>query len=325
MNRRVVYAGAFVTALASVPVNGRQPKAPAAPPLPPAVIFAALAGGANPAPQTVTIATATSSPMQVTSVQPSWLTVTVTNQGSQATATVSANLQGVAAAVSHATIEFTSADRKLLRKLTAWLLTVKPLPDDSAYQVEFRMTGYAGDLSGYPDCAVNPQGFDVLQGIVTGRENVPAGEDVRYTGTLGRLTAIDLCGTKGKKGPGDDELVWCAASLVGVASMKVQLDVYGEAGRGGWLNAKPDGSWFTGSVQGACETADMTAWEKDYPGGESGGSPDGQAIDESTGALPRLFAAGRARLVPGTFVPHAPGGRPGPASGWTLNVIKKLK
>jgi hypothetical protein len=56
-----------------------QPKPAVAPPMPPAVIFAALTGGANPAPQTVPIASG--AVMQLTSALPSWLTVTVSNRG----------------------------------------------------------------------------------------------------------------------------------------------------------------------------------------------------------------------------------------------------
>lgn len=303
-------------------VQASQPKPPSGPPTPPAVIFAALAGGANPAPQTVAIASGAA--MQVTGALPSWLTVAVNNQGSQTTATVTVNLANAPAGINHATIDFSSADKKILKKIYAWLMTLKALPDDSAYQVEFRTTGYGGEMSG-PDCKVNPNGFDVLQGIVAGREAVPSGDDVRYRGTLGRMTSMDLCGTKGKRGPGDDELVWCAASLVGVASMKVQLDVAGDAGRGARLSAEPDGSWFTGSVQGSCETADMKEWEKEYPGGESGGSPGGQDIDESTGALPRLFANGHARLTPNTtFIPRGTNNG-GNTSGWTMKVLAKLK
>ena len=291
--------------------------------MPPGVIFAALAGGANPAAQTVPIANGVA--MQVTSALPSWLSVTVSNDGSRSTATVNVNLASAPAGISHATIDLSSADKKILKKLYAWLMTLAPLPDDSAYLVEFRTTGIGGEMGADPDCKANPNGYDLLMGILTGRESVRAGENVRYHGTLGRVTAMDLCGTKGKKGPGDDELVWCAASLTGLAGMKVELEVKAESGRGARLSAEPDGSWFTGSVQGACESTDMKDWEKDYPSGESGGAPGGQDIDESIGTLPRLFANGHARLTPNsTFVPRGVNNG-GSTSGWTMKVLAKLK
>ena len=171
--------------------------------------------------------------------------------------------------------------RQRSRRLIVLLATLTPRADDAAYLVEFRYTGYTGLVEGYPNCQVNPLGFDVLKGVVTGREAVARGDDVEYHGTLGRMTSIDFCETRGKTSAGDDERVWCAAKLTGIASMKVQLDVYGEIGRGAWLKADPDGSWFTGSVKGTCESADMREWEQDYPGGDSGGSPSGQPIDES--------------------------------------------
>src|SRR5580765_535186 len=102
----VVVIGSLIT------IHAWQPKAPAvAPPMPPAVIFAALAGGASPAPQTVPIASG--AVMQLTSAPPSWLTVTVSNQGPQSTATVNVNLASAPAGISHASIDFTSADKKI--------------------------------------------------------------------------------------------------------------------------------------------------------------------------------------------------------------------
>ncbi len=315
-----------VTVGSLITLHAWQPKAPAvAPPMPPGVVFAALAGGANPAPQTVPIASG--AVMQLTSALPPWLTVTVNNSGAQPTATVNVNLASAPAGLSHATIDFASADKRILKKLYALLMTVKPLPDDSAYQVEFRMTGIGGEMGSDQDCKANPNGFDLLHGIVTGREAVKPRENVSYHGTVGRVTSMDLCGTRGKKGPGDDELVWCAASLTGLAGMTVDLELYGESGRGGWLHAKPDGSWFVGTVQGQCETATMKDWQNEYPGGESGGSPDGQAIDESIGALPRLFDAAslRPRLTANsTFIPRGTNNG-GNTSGWTMKVLAKLK
>lgn len=312
---------ALTAVLAVAPIHTQTP--PVAPPEPPGVVFGALAGGVNPAPQTITLANTTGSPLQVTSSQPSWLSVTIANQAATATVAFSVDLTGVPAGVQHAVVDLASSNSKLLKKLYVWLAAVQPLPNDSAYQVEFRYVGYTGLAEGYPDCAVNPRGFDMLTGVIAGREAVAPGDDVQYRGALGRVTNIDICETRGKKGPGDDERVWCAARLTGVAGMNVELEVYGESGRGAWLKAEPDGSWFTAVVQGACERADMVEWEQEYPDGSTGGSPDGQPIAESR--LHPMFSGGRARLVPGLFPPQGPTGRFGQVDGWELNVLKKLK
>jgi hypothetical protein len=79
-------------------------------------------------------------------------------------------------------------------------------------------------------------------------------------------------------------------------------------------------------VTGSCHSADQLTWEREYPrddalkpgdsGDEGGGAtPNGQPIDDP---LSKLFAAGRARLVVGTFPPERP-------DGWTMTVIRKLR
>jgi hypothetical protein len=289
-------------------------------------IFSGLAGGANPAPQTITVPNTAGAPVQVAASQPSWVTVTVETQGGRTSVTASVNSTGLPPGVTHIDFDLTSGS-KLVKKLYVLLALLKPLPNDSAYEVELRYTGYTGLVEGTPNCKVNPQGFDVMKGIVAGREAVGARGDVLYRGTLGRGTVIDFCETRGRRGSDDDERVWCSATLTGIASMDVELEVYGESGRGAFVKAEPDASWFTASVTGACESADMMAWEKDYPSGESGASPSGQAIDESVGAAPRLFdAAGLgARLVVGSFPPRQLSGRFRRPDGWTLTVIRKIQ
>jgi hypothetical protein len=322
MNRYLTFLSLLLAALVTASVAAQNP-APR-PPDPPGTVFAGLVGGANPAAQTLTVTVPgkPGSTLQVTSVQPSWLTVTVANQGSEAQVTLSVDLKGPAADLRRATVELKSSDATAaIKKIIVLLATLTPRADDAAYLVEFRYTGYTGLVEGYPNCQVNPLGFDVLKGVVTGREAVARGDDVEYHGTLGRMTSIDFCETRGKTRAGDDERVWCAAKLTGIASMKVQLDVYGEIGRGAWLKADPDGSWFTGSVKGTCESADMREWEQDYPGGDSGGSPSGQPIDESAVVGgPRLVAPnGRTGLVVGTFPSRNPKG------GWEMKVLAKLR
>jgi hypothetical protein len=326
MNARFTSLTLLLGCALSVAPGATQTPKPTTPPVPPAVVFAGLVGGANPDPQAIDVPNTGSpgSTLAVTTAQPSWLQVTVTNAGPHASVKFSVNLAGLAANAYKFMVEIKSTDKSMLvKKILVMLATFPPPPpNDSAYKVELRYTGYTGLASGYPDCDVNPAGFDVLTGIVTGREAVSPGDDVVYRGALDRYTAIDFCGTRGKRQPDDDERVWCAASLIGIATMNVQLEVYGEAGRGGYLHASSDGSWSTSDVQGTCAPAEMAQWERDYPAADDGGggSPNGQPIDEALSGTARLFAGGRARLAVGTFPPSDP-----KQDGWTLEVMAKLK
>ena len=127
----------------------------------------------------------------------------------------------------------------------------------AAYEVELRFTGYSG-LATSPDCdaRTNPRGYDVLTGIVRGIErSSEPDEDMEYSGTLKRTTAMDYCDVK--PAPTEDEVAWCTATLTGSAVMEVEITVYGEAGRGAWVKAKPgigpvQGSFFGQFIQQIC-------------------------------------------------------------------------
>jgi hypothetical protein len=283
--------------------------------------FVALAGGANPSAQTVSLRSTTGPALtwRITSAAPAWLTVSPLSGAAPATLSFAVDMSGLRAGVYRAIVVIASNDPiSPVKNITVTLAVVAPGPGEAAYEVELRFTGYTGLVTGYPNCAVNPQGFDALTGIVTGRESVGRDEDVEYRGTLIRSTLIDFCETKGRRNPNDDERVWCAATLLGAATMRAQLTVYGETGRGAYLKATHDGGPSVSSVTGTCEAADMTQWQTDYPRADDGGggSPNGQEIDDASS---KLFAAGQARLVVGVFPPS------GPTGGWTLKVIRKLK
>jgi len=49
--------------------------------------------------------------------------------------------------------------------------------------------------------------------------------------------AIDFREMEGRRGRDDAERVWCVATLTESASIKVEITVYGEAGRGVWVKA----------------------------------------------------------------------------------------
>jgi hypothetical protein len=196
------------------------------------------------------------------------------------------------------------------------------------YQVEFLYIGYTGLVDGYPNCNVNTRGTDRLTGTLIGIETLDPDDDVEYEGVLSRVTTIDICDTKGRNRPADinDEQVWCNGTLTGSARMRVNLKVYAATvDRGAWLKAVPDTGAAPRTVTGNCAAPTLAQYQSDYPGGGSGGSPDGQAIEDQFGAT-KFVGGGLARLRVGTYPPDPGQGLAGsPGSGWTLRVIRKIR
>lgn len=290
----------------------------------PGLAFSALVGGPNPPPQSVSISNAATGTLtwQITSTQPGWLQMGPASGAAPASLTASVNVAGLPAGTYRAEVSIASNDRVTPSKVLPVTLTVvQPAPGQAAYAVELTFVGYTG-LVGGPECRVNPNGYDTMTGIVVGRETASSDENVLYQGTLARVTSVDICSDRGRRGPNDDERDMCAATLVGTATMKVDLTVYNEADRGGHLEASHDGGPFTSTVTGSCEAAEQAQWRADYPRSSEGGggTPNGQPIDEARSGSVRLFANGRARLVVGTFPPADP-----VVGGWTLTVIAKLR
>ncbi len=187
-------------------------------------------------------------------------------------------------------------------------------PITRSYDVHLAFRGYTG-LAESQDCGVivNAQGYDSLIGTVTGTETNEPDEDVVYTGTLRRRTKIDYCQTR--PAPTSDQVAWCVATLTAVARMEVEVTVYGEEGRGAWIKAKPaKPPADTSRVTGSCLQPDMDSIRVDYPSGASAGSPDGQAIDETT--PPRFIVNGIPRLRIGYFPPDTV------QRGWGLRVLR---
>lgn len=290
----------------------------------PGLAFSALVGGPNPPPQSVSIGNAATGTLtwKTTSTWPGWLQISPGSGVAPASLTASVSVAGLPAGTYRAEVSIASNDRATPTKVLPVTLTVVQLAQgQAAYAVELEFIGYTG-LVGGPKCRVNPNGYDTMTGIVVGREEVSSDQDVIYRGTLARVTAVDFCADRGRRGPNDDERVMCAATLVGTSSMVATLAIHPEYGRGGYLNAVHDGGPFTSTVTGSCEAQEQAQWRADYPGSSEGGggTPNGQPIDEATSGSARLFANGRARLVLGTFPPADP-----VVGGWTLRVIAKLR
>lgn len=188
-----------------------------------------------------------------------------------------------------------------------------------AYEIELRMTGYTGLISSSGcDAITDPTGYDVLKGIVKATEDPDPGADQEYSGTLTRSTKIDYCLVK--PAPTEDQVKECVARLTGGALMLVQIEVYGEHGRGAWVKAEPVvGTPFAPpTVVGDCKRDEQDEIKQDYPSGESAGSPSGQPIAENP-ANP-MFVNGHARLpAQGFFPPKRP------ETLWSLRVIRKVQ
>ena len=188
----------------------------------------------------------------------------------------------------------------------------------AAYEIELRMKGYGGLMSGaWCDEHADTNGYDVMTGVVRGVETSEEGEDITYRGTLTRKTKMDYCLVK--PAPTEDQVTQCLAHLGGSARMIVEIEVYGEEGRGAWVKADsaPGSPMAVDTVSGNCMAADQAIMAEEYPGGGSAGSPSGQPIAESDSTP--MFANGKARLPAwGSFPPRPP------ETLWGLKVIRRV-
>ena len=179
----------------------------------------------------------------------------------------------------------------------------------ATYDVEISTTGSFSEVT-TPGCST---GSDRLVGSLTGDEPATAVEDVVYTGILQRTTAISFCHHK-RLANGDE--VPCNIDLTGSGSFRVELTIYPEVRRGGYMHATvvlPQ----TSAVTGGCDSAEMADLQRDYPTGSTAGSPDGQQIEDEYSADPPFYANGAISLPIGTY-PPMPNSR-----GWTLRVLRK--
>lgn len=176
------------------------------------------------------------------------------------------------------------------------------------YDVRLGMTGYLG-LIQTRECAAitNPAGYDSLIGTLAGVETTqPSTEPVTYTGALRRKTHIDYCLPR--------EPGWCVVTLTGEARMNVEIELHEDSLAGAWMKADSIGPADTLSVSGTCGRAEKDEIRVDYPSGESAGTPDGQAIEET--AANQFSVNGIRRLRVGYFPPNAVEG------GWGMRVTR---
>ncbi len=333
------------------------------------LVIAGLSCGGDAPPQTIKVSNVGSGTLtwQFNGAAPAWLSISATSGTAPSTLTVTPHTQGTAPGLYQFTLTISSNDPTTpslviqgtlaiwdcanLSQLPATQTTNPPqpppkppqpiplppgipigaMPHIGVYQVEFHFTGWTGEMGGPPDCNVNTQGFDHLAGILMGYEPNTPDDDVVYRGLLYRLTQIDYCETRGRRGVNDDEKIFCVLSLKGSGLMDVELTVKGDLGRGAWMKAEsaPRGR-RTPTVQGGCEpqtTNDVVQGYGTDDGG--GGSPNGQQIDDTkafSSIGPVHFVKNRiAQLRQGTYPPDANSGFGRTGNGWTLLVTHKIQ
>lgn len=295
-------------------------------------VFSAISRGPNPPNQTSTVSnTGTGSlTWQLTGRQAAWLTVGPRQGTAPSSLTFSVSTVGMRAGTYFDTVRVASNDPKNPTDTIPVMLRITDPGDPprrlAVYDVEFTMTGYAGELNGAPQCKVRLNGTDRMVGTIMGVETPESDEDVVYYGTLRRDTDIDYCLTKGRKRPGDDERVWCELRLVGWAFTDVEMTVHSDSARGGYLKSQAiPGYSSAGIPSSSCDRQETSDAANGYATADDGGggSPNGQQIDDIKGTDPSgrritFVSGGVPRLRVGTF-PSEPG------SGWTLRVVRKIQ
>jgi len=295
-------------------------------------VFSAIARGPNPPNQTGTVSNTGSGSLawQLTGKQAAWLTVGPPQGTAPSSLTFSVSTAGMKAGTYFDTVRVVSNTATPPVDTIPVILRITdpagPGGRLAAYDVEFSMTGYSGELNGAPQCKVRLNGTDRMVGTIWGLETPERDDDMVYYGLLQRDTDIDYCLTKGRKRPGDDERVWCELRLKGWAAEEVEMTVHSVSARGGWLKAKAvPGYSSAGISRNTCDPPETMEAANGYANSDDGGggSPSGQQIDDTKGndpsGRPVIFSPDRLpRLRVGTFAPEN-------GNGWTLRVIRKVQ
>jgi len=284
--------------------------------------------GSNPPPQGLRITSAAPNSWQLARPPRGWLNATPARGSTPDSLTLGAAAAGLPKGVYNDTLYLQS--NGVVTAVPAVLIVtddpmsgaLKAAGSWAAYEVEFIYVGYTGLASGAPECKVNLNGFDRLYGVVIGFEPAAGGEDVIYTGALGRTTIIDFCETK--PDPTPDQRKWCVVSLDGYGVVNAELTVHGEDGRGAYLKAANAGGPRKSHVRGDCDTPETVEARDGYQLASDLGaaSPNGQPIDDEKAVDPRqnpitFTVNGIARLRVGTYPPSQP-------DGWTLHVVRRI-
>jgi len=175
-----------------------------------------------------------------------------------------------------------------------------------SYDVVFFVVSKPG-----PNSCPGATGTDSLFGTITGMEPARDDDDITYKGRLTRATNFTTCSLVSPPGKPDQSRE-CTVVIKGRASVPVEFKVHFDD-RGGYLQAQDTSVTVTqNSVNGDCDPAEMSEWQRDYSKGSTAGSPDGQQINFTV--WPRT----RTDTLPKTFPPDPRFG--GDEAAWTLIV-----
>jgi hypothetical protein len=177
----------------------------------------------------------------------------------------------------------------------------------ATYAVELWTTGPFSEAG----CS---SGDDRLVGQLTGDEPATTTENVVYRGTLKRTTGVNFC--HHRRLPNDEDVA-CSISIAGSGSFDVELTVYPEDRRGGYLEVT-DAAIDSSRVSGTCDAVEMADLQNDYSTGDTAGSPNGQPIEDNYSRNSPFFANDIISLPIGVY-PPMPNSR-----GWTFQVHTKL-
>lgn len=139
----------------------------------------------------------------------------------------------------------------------------------SVYDVRLTFTGYTTFYGGPPDCPIRPNGKVVLNGLLSGTENVDSDDDITYTGILQLKIDMDICSAK-RLPNGEDKL--CTMTVTGSGPVKTELELYyngsgQDSARGGYINISYDSTLgkFEKLVIGDCDVHQVAEEQKMVP------------------------------------------------------------
>jgi hypothetical protein len=115
------------------------------------------------------------------------------------------------------------------------------------YEVRFTFTGFTSFLGGLQECPVRPDGKVIMSGLLTGRENVTADEDISYSGTLQMDMDIDICSADAS----DNDT--CRITIIGSGIVKAELKISFD-GRGAYIQLGKASDRFMKNVSGTCDS-----------------------------------------------------------------------
>jgi len=128
-----------------------------------------------------------------------------------------------------------------------------PASGPALYEIRLTCTGYTSFSVGPPECPIRSNGKVVLYGIVSGRENVAADDDINYRGTMQLDIDMDICSIK-RDNNGEDHL--CGMTINGSGQVEVELEIRFDA-RGGYIQFENKGGKYIRALKGNCQQDEM--------------------------------------------------------------------